>query len=88
MRYVMFVACIYLIVGGIFVQSSYSSQNPIEIGTIDWGRDLESAKIKSRETGKPIFLLFQEVPGCLGCKDFGREVLSYPLSVTRSPDNR
>jgi len=52
---------------------------PIEVGTINWGRNYEEALEKSRETGKPIFLLFQEVPGCQGCQDFGKTVLSNPL---------
>jgi len=38
-------------------------KNPTEIGTIKWSRDLETALKKSKESGKPIFLLFQEVPG-------------------------
>lgn len=51
---------------------------PVEVGTITWGRDLEAALDQSRETGKPVFLLFQEVPGCAGCRQFGQEVLSDP----------
>ena len=34
-----------------------------ELGRVAWGRDLDAAKAKSAETGKPILLLFQEVPG-------------------------
>jgi thioredoxin-related protein len=37
---------------------------------------LDQALVESAQTSKPIFLLFQEVPGCSGCKQFGREVLS------------
>lgn len=51
----------------------------IEIGTITWERNYEKAVEKSKESGKPIFLLFQEVPGCQGCQDFGKDVLSNPL---------
>ena len=36
---------------------------PVELGAVDWGRDLEAAKKTSAETGKPILVLFQEVPG-------------------------
>lgn len=41
------------------------SQNgqPIEIGTVAWRRDLEAGKAEAARTGKPILLLFQEVPG-------------------------
>jgi len=34
-----------------------------ELGQVNWGRDLDDAKAKSAETGKPILVLFQEVPG-------------------------
>ena len=35
----------------------------VEIGEVNWSSDLESAKGKSRKTGRPVFLLFQEIPG-------------------------
>jgi Thioredoxin-like len=54
---------------------------PIEAGKVNWGRDLEAALASSRSTGKPVFALFQEIPGCAGCQQFGREVLSNPLLV-------
>ena len=57
----------------------FSCAEQIEVGTIEWLRNYDTAVSKSKETGKPIFLLFQEVPGCQGCQDFGREVLSNPL---------
>ena len=34
-----------------------------EIGNVSWSSDLESAKQKSAKTGRPVFLLFQEIPG-------------------------
>lgn len=46
-----------------------------------WGRILETALASSAQTGKPVFALFQEIPGCAGCKQFGREVMSHPLIV-------
>ena len=52
-----------------------------ETGKIAWGRDLKYALAASRRSGKPVFALFQEVPGCMGCKQFGRNVLSHPLIV-------
>ncbi|MFD2257173.1 VPGUxxT family thioredoxin-like (seleno)protein, type 2 [Luteolibacter algae] len=58
-----------------------NAENPIEVGTVKWGRDLPAALATSKQTGKPIFLLFQEVPGCAGCKQFGRDVLSDPSVV-------
>lgn len=57
------------------------SDNPIEVGTVKWGRDLPEALAASKESGKPVFALFQEVPGCAGCKQFGKDVLSDPSIV-------
>ena len=39
------------------------AENPVEVGAVRWSRDLDGALAKSRETGRPVFLLFQEVPG-------------------------
>ncbi len=58
-----------------------SGAQPIEVGTVAWNRDLDDALSLSASTGKPVFALFQEVPGCAGCKQFGRDVLSDPLVV-------
>lgn len=58
-----------------------SRRQAIEVGTVRWGRDLDGALAASQKSGKPVFLLFQEVPGCLGCRTFGREVLSHPAIV-------
>ena len=52
-----------------------------------WGRDFDAALAASKASGKPVFLLFQEVPGCKGCKDFGREVLSDPEIVRAIEDH-
>lgn len=38
-------------------------RQPIELGKVAWGRNLEEAVVKSKENNKPIALLFQEVPG-------------------------
>lgn len=62
----------------LLLATSYG-QKSVETGTIEWGRNYEEAQEQSQKTGKPIFLLFQEVPGCQGCQDFGKEVLSNPL---------
>jgi hypothetical protein len=58
-----------------------AKESPIEVGLVNWGRDLNQALTLSGETGRPVFLLFQEVPGCGGCQDFGRMVLSNPRVV-------
>ena len=59
---------------------------PIEVGKVGWGRDFEAALDASRRSHKPVLVLFQEVPGCSGCQQFGREVLSEPLLVEAIED--
>lgn len=44
-------------------------------------RDYERGLQAASEQGKPILLLFQEVPGCSTCVNFGQDVLSHPLMV-------
>jgi hypothetical protein len=36
---------------------------PVELGTVKWLRDLDKAVANSTEQQKPIAILFQEVPG-------------------------
>ena len=62
------------------------NDNPIEAGHVRWGRDLDAALRQSRHTGKPVFLFFQEIPGCIGCRTFGSEVLTDPLLVKAIED--
>ena len=40
-----------------------SFRKHVELGNVHWHRDLERGKTVANSTGKPIFLLFQEVPG-------------------------
>lgn len=54
---------------------------PRELGRVEWGRDLEAALARSAAEARPVFLLFQEVPGCQTCVSFGEQVLSHPLLV-------
>ena len=58
-----------------------STPQPEEAGMVHWSRILETALASSAQTGKPVFALFQEIPGCAGCKQFGRDVMSNPLLV-------
>ncbi|MEM1059237.1 MAG: thioredoxin family protein [Verrucomicrobiota bacterium] len=52
-----------------------------ELGTVKWGRDYDAALAAAQKQDKPVFLLFQEVPGCAGCQQFGAQVLSDPALV-------
>lgn len=36
---------------------------PVEYGQVRWGRQLEPALSASADSGKPVVLCFQEVPG-------------------------
>lgn len=54
-----------------------------ELGKVSWLRDLDVARAQSRATGKPVLLLFDEVPGCATVRGFGREVLSDEQVVSR-----
>ncbi|MEO0454392.1 MAG: VPGUxxT family thioredoxin-like (seleno)protein, type 2 [Verrucomicrobiota bacterium] len=66
-----------------FITSAVQSKTqPIEVGTVQWNRDHDAALALSAQTGKPVFALFQEVPGCSGCRQFGKEVLSNPELAT------
>jgi len=63
-----------------------ANENPIAVGAVNWGRDLDKALRISHETGRPVFVLFQEVPGCGGCQEFGRTVLTNPQIVEAIED--
>lgn len=36
---------------------------PVELGAVDWSRDFDAAVGDARKSGKPLLVLFQEVPG-------------------------
>lgn len=52
-----------------------------ELGKVRWLRDYEVAKSHAAKSDRPIFILFQEVPGCHTCTGYGDQVLSHPLLV-------
>jgi hypothetical protein len=62
------------------VNESATSQ-PEELGQVHWLRDLDLGKAESQQSGKPLLILFQEVPGCSNCTRFGNTTLSNPLIV-------
>ena len=55
------------------------AQNPVELGTVKWQRDIRQATSLAKQKNKPVFILFQEIPGCITCQRYGTEVLSHPL---------
>jgi len=58
-----------------------ASKQPVELGLARFGRDLDAGLAAAKRDGKPTFLLFQEIPGCQTCRDFGGGPLSHPLLV-------
>ena len=58
-----------------------SPAGPRELGLVRWGRSLDAGLAESRQSGRPVLLLFQEIPGCATCVDFGAGPLSSPLLV-------
>ncbi|MEN0050134.1 MAG: VPGUxxT family thioredoxin-like (seleno)protein, type 2 [Bacteroidota bacterium] len=70
----------------LFFSTSLLAQQPVELGKVDWLRDMNLAQKQAKEDQKPIFLLFQEVPGCSTCQRYGKRVLSHPLIVEAIED--
>ncbi|GAA0443796.1 MULTISPECIES: VPGUxxT family thioredoxin-like (seleno)protein, type 2 [Sphingomonas] len=58
-----------------------------ELGEVAWLRDFERGLVAASDQGKPILLLFQEVPGCSTCINFGQDVLTHPLMVELIADH-
>jgi hypothetical protein len=55
--------------------------NPVELGDVHWLRSFDEAQARSKKEGKPILILFQEIPGCETCRNYGSDVLTQPLIV-------
>jgi hypothetical protein len=72
---------IFLMLLALIPAGCSANDTPEEAGKVVWMRDLDAALTASGKSGRPVFALFQEIPGCAGCKQFGREVLSHPLIV-------
>lgn len=54
---------------------------PEELGAVNWRRDFDQSFADANQVGKPVLILFQEVPGCSTCRNYGNHVLSHPLIV-------
>ncbi len=62
-------------------QNGVSFREHRELGEVAWLRDHDRGLALAVEQGKPVLLLFQEVPGCSTCVHFGQDVLTHPLMV-------
>lgn len=58
-----------------------TDHQPEELGKVKWLRDLAAGKAEAEKSGKPLLILFQEVPGCSNCTRYGNSTLSHPLIV-------
>ena len=58
-----------------------AAAGPRELGDVRWGHDLPAAFAEARRSGRPVLVLFQEIPGCATCTGFGDGPLSQPLLV-------
>jgi copper chaperone CopZ len=59
---------------------------PEELGKVEWHRDYDKAVLAAQNEKKDIVILFQEVPGCATCRNYGHNVLSHPL-MTEALEN-
>lgn len=58
-----FTCAFAFVIAGICFAESPEDPTPVEIGSVEWNRDLVAAKKASADSGKPLLLFFQEVPG-------------------------
>ena len=70
-----------LAVGALRLSGAAAPAPDRELGVVRWERDYEAGMRRAEAQGLPVFLLFQEVPGCATCVGFGETVLSHPLLV-------
>ena len=73
--------CILFTIGINMNAQKTNQSNQIELGKVNWLRDYQTALEKSKQENKPILILFQEVPGCSTCRNYGKNVLSNGLLV-------
>ena len=52
-----------------------------ELGKVMWYRDYDEALKLADKEGKAVLILFQEVPGCSTCRNYGHNVLSHPMMI-------
>lgn len=70
-----------ILASALIFQHLLTAQNPVELGDVHWLRDLSKAQTQSKQTGKSILILFQEIPGCSTCQRYGTVVMKHPLIV-------
>ena len=61
--YLIIAVTLVALIKGLQSAGSPKSGNPVEVGHVNWERDYDRVVALSNKSGKPIFALFQEVPG-------------------------
>ncbi|MCB9898462.1 MAG: thioredoxin family protein [Planctomycetes bacterium] len=74
-------ASIALLLAAALLGDPSTPDTPPEFGRVRWLRDVDAAFAAARTDGRPVALLFQEVPGCATCVAYGDGPLSHPLLV-------
>jgi len=79
---------VYIFVAFTFLLSSLMAQQwtvdtgfPEELGNVNWHRSYDKAINSAKAQNTPVFILFQEVPGCATCKNYGNNLLTHPHIV-------
>lgn len=78
---IVIVYCFIFCVMGFVQNRTQLATQAQELGKVSWYRDFDQAIALSQKQNKPIFVLFQEVPGCLTCRNYGKGVLSSPVII-------
>ena len=58
-----------------------ASQPIVSLGLMPCYNSMEKAKALAKETGKPILVIYTELPGCSACVGHGHNQLSHPFVV-------
>ena len=67
-------------------EDHHTATSAVELGKVAWLSDLDEALKFAAQEDKPVFILFEEVPGCSICRNCGAGPLSHPL-ITETIDS-
>ena len=81
MKHLLYTFLVLSIVANTNKSNAQSNSQPKELGKVTWLRDYDKAIALAKKEQKDVFILFQEVPGCSTCRNYGQNVLSNPLMV-------
>ena len=78
---ILFFYCFIFSMIGFAQKRTFPQEQAQELGKVSWYRDFDQVLDLSRKENKPVFILFQEVPGCSTCRNYGKGVLSHSVIV-------